>query len=463
MSYWKANVSAFVGAIILSFCWLLFSPTPRAFAIPAFARKYALRCSACHEAWPKLNNFGQVFKDNGYQLGNDRDAPIDQQPSYWPVSFRITPQWHRENNNRMAVDHTPGDAASGLTEANVTASGFDLSGLDLWTAGTLSKNISFLVLPSADASGNFHFEAAWVRFDNLLGSRWLNLKFGKHELDTPISEKRFLTLTASGGFFQLYHFTATSDINSFGGIGDNQLGVELMGHSRNSYTRYAVSLLSSNNGDVDLPTNQTYDFYANVNQAFEFHDLGLQRVGGYVYRGESPTFFLTSGGAPIPGTGRGNRPFYRAGAYGIWYIHKLDFSTLYMHGKDNVFLGTGTPANQPMALPPGAQAPTWNGGFVETHYTWSPQLTLVARYEAIRVSRQAFPIGTPLPNGVPLTPDFGNTDAAVLGYRWYPIMTSRAGLAWHQEFARVRIRGAAPLTGQDETTGSFLMGFDFAF
>ena len=236
-----------------------------------------------------------------------------------------------------------------------------------------------------------------------------------------------------------------------------------MGHSRNSYTRYAVSLLSSNNGDVDLPTNQTYDFYANVNQAFEFHDLGLQRVGGYVYRGESPTFFLTSGGAPIPGTGRGNRPFYRAGAYGIWYIHKLDFSTLYMHGKDNVFLGTGTPANQPMALPPGAQAPTWNGGFVETHYTWSPQLTLVARYEAIRVSRQAFPIGTPLPNGVPLTPDFGNTDAAVLGYRWYPIMTSRAGLAWHQEFARVRIRGAAPLTGQDETTSSFLMGFDFAF
>ena len=127
-----------------------------------------------------------------------------------------------------------------------------------------------------------------------------------------------------------------------------------------------------------------------------FHDLGLQRVGGYVYRGESPTFFLTSGGAPIPGTGRGNRPFYRAGAYGIWYIHKLDFSTLYMHGKDNVFLGTGTPANQPMALPPGAQAPTWNGGFVETHYTWSPQLTLVARYEAIRLSRQAFPIGTPL-------------------------------------------------------------------
>jgi hypothetical protein len=39
-------------------------------ALPAFARKYGLRCSACHESWPMLNYFGQKFKDNGYQLMN---------------------------------------------------------------------------------------------------------------------------------------------------------------------------------------------------------------------------------------------------------------------------------------------------------------------------------------------------------------------------------------------------------
>ena len=64
-------------------------------ALPAFARKYGLRCSACHEAWPMLNYFGQKFKDNGYQLMNDRDAPIWQNPSYWPVTFRIIPYWHQ--------------------------------------------------------------------------------------------------------------------------------------------------------------------------------------------------------------------------------------------------------------------------------------------------------------------------------------------------------------------------------
>src|ERR1035437_10074092 len=133
-----------------------------AFAIPAFARKYGLPCSACHEAWPKLNNFGLTFRDNGYQLGNERDAPIYQHPSYFPISFRMTPQWHRETNNRVAVDAVPGQADSGMMETRVNSSGFDLSGFDLWTVGTLADNISFSVLPSADATGAFHFESAWI-------------------------------------------------------------------------------------------------------------------------------------------------------------------------------------------------------------------------------------------------------------------------------------------------------------
>src|SRR5437763_10489833 len=78
--------------------------TSSAHAIPAFARKYGLPCSACHEAWPKLNAFGQTFKDNGYQLMNDKDAPIWQQPAYWPVAMRITPNWHRNSIDRNGID-----------------------------------------------------------------------------------------------------------------------------------------------------------------------------------------------------------------------------------------------------------------------------------------------------------------------------------------------------------------------
>ena len=98
---------------LLVFLFILALPHP-AYGIPAFARKYGLRCSACHEAWPKLNNFGQLFKDNGYQLMNDRDSPIWQNVSYFPISIRVTPQWHREKTNRMALDQAPGVVSSHL-------------------------------------------------------------------------------------------------------------------------------------------------------------------------------------------------------------------------------------------------------------------------------------------------------------------------------------------------------------
>jgi len=42
-------------------------------------------------------------------------------------------------------------------------------------------------------------------------------------------------------------------------------------------------------------------------------------------------------------------------------------------------------------------------------------------------------------------------------------MSSRAGLAWVQEYSRQRTVGTAPLTGRDVSSSSFLMGFDFAF
>ena len=90
------------------------------------------------------------------------------------------------------------DGADGA-EQGITTHGFDLSGLDIWTAGTLYKNISFQVLPSMGEGDTFHFESAWVRFDNLLNSPWLNVKFGKFELDNLLSEKRFLTLSEQVG------------------------------------------------------------------------------------------------------------------------------------------------------------------------------------------------------------------------------------------------------------------------
>src|SRR5882762_3717814 len=369
-----------------------------AHAIPSFARKYGLPCSACHEAWPKLNSFGQQFKDTGYQLMNDRDSPVWQNPSYWPIAMRITPQWHYESAGNTAVNSVPGDA-------------------------------------------------------NIANSPWLNFKFGKFELDVPLSEKRMMTLSNVGGAYQLYHFVPVGgDVNDFT-FGENQLGVALMGHSANDHTRFAASKISSTNGNLGLPAGRTYDGYLHLSQAFMAGGLGLQRVGAYGLVGFRPTFFETSGpeATPIPGTGIGNRSFYRAGVYGSLYIGKFDLTGVYQHSSDNVYLGNGTGANA--TLPDGARGPQWNTGTFEAHYTYSPKLFFLGRYELVRMSQQSL-ADTPS--------DVGDADVFTVGYRYYPFMHSRAGLAWHQEFATGRFRKTSE-SGQDQRNNSYFMGLDFAF
>ena len=454
-----------VGALIVALLLFIAAGAEYAVAIPAFARKYGMPCSACHEAWPKLNNFGQTFKDNGYQLGNDRDAPIYQQPSYWPISMRMTPQWHHERDSALAVDQS----ATGV--ASVTTQGFDLSGLDILTGGTLAKNISFLLTPSADNTASFHFESVWVRFDNLLKTSWLNVKMGKFELDNIISEKRILTLSQNGGLYQIYHYVPFVDPVQFAasqgapgevgarstafGIGDNQLGVEIMGHSRSSYTRYSVSVLSSTDGEVGLPTSRGYDTYLTASQAFNAGSFGLQRIGAFTYFGQSPTRFLTqtSGGVttPIPGAGFGNKGFYRAGIFGLIYIKKLDFMPMFTHASESAFLTLGIPSN--VALPPGTRSPVWNGRMLESHYTLNPQFIVVGRYEDIRNTRQLFSGSQH---------NLGDLDSVTIGYRWYPFMTSRDGFAFHNEFSKVHSIGTSSI-GTNQTTRSVFVGLDFIF
>ena len=59
--------------------------------------------------------------------------------------------------------------------------------------------------------------------------------------------------------------------------------------------------------------------------------------------------------------------------------------------------------------------------------------------------------------------ELGNLDAWTVGYRWYPFMSSRAGLAWVQEYSHLLTQEAAPVFGTNEHKSSYLMGFDFDF
>ena len=461
----KPQQGSSVLAAAFALFFLMLGASQSASAIPAFARKYGLRCSACHESWPMLNYFGQKFKDNGYQLMNDRDAPIWQNPGYWPVTFRMTPIWHRVSTNKVEVDANGGTSNA---EAKITSSGFDLSGLDFHTGGTLEKDFSFYLLPSSDPTGAFHFETVMARLDNVGGSPWVNVKLGKFELDNLLSEKRILTLTGNGGIYQLYHFIPAGDGNIFGQMGDNQLGLEVLGHSANDRTRYSVALLSSNDGSVELPYGaESYSTFITGSQAFDAGKLGVQRLGFYVMAGEAPTSWLTNGGpnAAIAGSGGSNKGYSREGFVGQFYFGQhFDVDVVTQHGQDSVWFGQGygdfidgvaTNNNTPgTALPAGARAPTWNGVLFEPHFVVSPQMILLGRYETIRMSQQSTPSNPS---------NLGNITTYTVGYRYNPFMTSRAGFAYHGEYNWFHQDGTSPISATNITSSELLFGIDFDF
>ena len=131
MRSWWTALSAAAGIV-----WGLASPQS-AEAIPAFARKYSLSCTACHEAWPKLNDFGRTFRDNGYRLKTGTDDPTDQVPAYWPVSLRTSPGYSYTTTSNQATDE-------GL-RALKTGS-FEHPEADILAGGTVASKVSFLAV-----------------------------------------------------------------------------------------------------------------------------------------------------------------------------------------------------------------------------------------------------------------------------------------------------------------------------
>ena len=50
-------------------------------AVPSFARKHELNCSACHTAYPQLNSTGREFKESGYRFRNAEETTDMQEIS----------------------------------------------------------------------------------------------------------------------------------------------------------------------------------------------------------------------------------------------------------------------------------------------------------------------------------------------------------------------------------------------
>jgi hypothetical protein len=305
-------------------------------AIPAFARKYGFNCNMCHVAYPKLNDFGQRFRDNGYQIPGQAGLEKTVFETAIPVAVRTT------------TGYSLYDDSFG------TAAGFHLYGLDLLAAGVLHKNISFLFVytpridePAADflGAGNGDnptqlagIESANVVFSNLIQDK-LNLRLGRFEPGYQLlSSKRLYYLLQS---FEIYGFMG--DQNGFD-FSANHIGIEATGRFQPGF-KYSLGYINGSAGD---PDNSTFkDLYFVLSKTFgpgEGQSAG-QRFGLFGYLGWQPTDYTGSIVSPVgDASGKKNQSFYRLGGDFSLNWKTFNLQTLAFRGVDNKAFNDFVPA-----------------------------------------------------------------------------------------------------------------------
>ena len=457
---------------------------PEAEAIPAFARKYDMKCNVCHvPGFPKLNDFGNLFRDRGYQMGSDADLPTYEgiTMGFWPVSFRTTVGYQ---------------AASVRTDGSgISTGGFGFTGLDILSFGTLTRDVAFGVVytPGLGSAGfgtgasDSDLESSFVRLMRLEkylgitskpGDYLMNFRIGKFELDLPFSEKRSPTLNTP---FVMYHYmpgtpytatisgTSTSTYanpNSFA-IGDNQPGAELAGLMKTSPTsgffRYSFTAMSTNTFSGPLsgcPAGQSctggrgVNFYGHVTQSFGGYGIvSGHRIGLFGVYGDAPTT-VNATCPTCQAVGGSGQPFSNIGVdLSTTFNGEWNLFGAFVHGNSskNLFVSQGIA---------GAQNASWNGGFVELDYypTLLPFLNVpdwffAYRYDIIRNDRQGDPT---------FKHNYNNVDSQTFLVRYFLHQSTRTDLALHAEYNTYRTKGVG--TGGGDLLGqTMLVGLDFAY
>ena len=331
---------AALAALVLTALW----PTPSG-AVPVFARKYGLNCTNCHSAFPRLNDWGQRFRANGYQLPGreNEEKTVLEGPA--PVALRTTFGFTSESSDNMS-------------EGAVDRSGFKLVGLDILSAGVIAPHIGYLFVfpPQVAASRGVAeqegtLEMASIMSSNL-GSPWLNVRAGRFEpAYAAFSVKRHLSLTP----YEIYDYAFPGGSP----FSETQEGLEVTGHGGGF--AYATGWLNGsatnrpNDGPADVYGRATWTLGAGEGQT------AGQRFGATGYLGSA---------RPYAGVGD-RQTFSRLGLDASLNWRQWNLAAQWLTATDDRSLWGDT------------DDVDWSGWFTEL--TWQPVVECLAfaRHDAV--------------------------------------------------------------------------------
>jgi len=414
-------------SVTLGLVFVLLAFSQAALAIPAFARKYGYNCNNCHVAFPKLNDWGQRFRDNGYQTPGQAGYEKTVFETGIPIALRTN------------AGYSMYDGGEGMV------SGFHLYNLDLLAAGVLHKNISFLFVytprvdePAADFTGPGNgdnpaqlaaIESANVVFSNIIRDK-LNLRVGRFEPGFQLlsSKRNYYILQP----FEFYGFVGSRNGFDFSA---NHIGVEATGRFKPGL-KYALGFINGSGANPD--NNRFADLYFALSKTFgkgEGQSAG-QRFGVFGYLGWQPA----DPGSPIvsplgDAAGLDNKTFYRLGGDISLNWKTLNLQAMAFRGVDDMAFND---------LDPTTDYAFWGG---------------VAQLDCACLANNRL-VGSLMYNWVrpPSADSIGKIDAYSALVRYYLGSWSAVNVALHAEYTHRLVGSVLPFK---EDLFTLLLDFDF--
>ncbi|HEU5457960.1 MAG TPA: hypothetical protein VFU68_05030 [Terracidiphilus sp.] len=321
--------------VLLAFVTVILLPAP-ARAIPAFARKYGVRCYTCHTIPPALNKTGYMFKRLGYRMPPDdmdgsKPAPkvsaLDKD-----IKFSLTNSFALLLQTSVTGDNNIVDNGDG-TKTETSSSSFNLDEAALFIAGTIpDTGFSYFGHYELYQDGGSGLEQGFGVYTGGRANNSFFVKGGQIHLQEGEG-------TRAAMFYNLFPepaYTLTNTDPLGVSLDQAPVGVDFGYTWASKYFEkiFAVSAKVTNGLDASgspiLQDSTTNDKDVWVDADYWFGPDG--GVTGIFYRGKKDQ--VQNAGAENEFTFRPS--FYRVGFMGNYYFFdKLDVLGGYIHSHDD--------------------------------------------------------------------------------------------------------------------------------
>ena len=165
--------TAFNAMFALLFSLIGWSATSQ--AMPVFARQYEISCAACHDAFPRLNEFGTKFRDSNYRLPNwkekigiDTGDDMLMLPKMPQLAIRAQAYAQQHQAREVNASYT------GYTSNDSSEVDFQSPYLvKLLSSAPLTDHITYYfygIFAEKGQNGTTAIEDAWFRHDDVFGT-----------------------------------------------------------------------------------------------------------------------------------------------------------------------------------------------------------------------------------------------------------------------------------------------------